>query len=92
MSSGPAAVADAGELSVPLVERQPDLEEDLRFGRWRDDSRDAAEGGRLPITFVDPAGVNDPALMASAVVTLLVRVRRRRSSRSRCLQTDDARW
>ena len=40
---GPAAVADAGELSVPVVERQPDLEDDLRLGRWRDDSRDAAE-------------------------------------------------
>ena len=26
------------------------------------------KGGRLPITFVDPAGVNDPVLIASAAV------------------------
>jgi hypothetical protein len=26
------------------------------------------KGGRLPITFVDPAGVNDPVLIASALV------------------------
>ena len=38
-----AAIADAGELAVPLIERQPHLEDDLRFGRGRDDARDAAE-------------------------------------------------
>src|SRR5688572_14238820 len=29
------------------------------------------KGGRLPMTFVDPAGVNDPVLIASAVVIVV---------------------
>ena len=29
------------------------------------------KGGRLPITFVDPAGVNDPVLIASALVIVV---------------------
>ena len=41
--SGPPAVADAGELAVPLLERQPDLEENLRVARRRNHARDAAE-------------------------------------------------
>ena len=30
------------------------------------------KGGRLPITFVDPAAVNDPVLIASAVVIFVL--------------------
>ena len=41
--SGPPAVADAGELAVPLLERQPDLEENLRVARRCNHARDPAE-------------------------------------------------
>ena len=41
--AGPAAVADAGELAVPFIERHPDFEHDVRLARRRDLTRDAAE-------------------------------------------------
>ena len=45
--AGPPAVADAGELAVPLLERQPNLEENLRVARRRNHARDAAEGRQV---------------------------------------------
>ena len=39
----PPAVANTGELAVPVFQGQPDLEEDLRFARWGDDAGYAAE-------------------------------------------------
>ena len=41
------AVAHALELAVPACGRHPDLELDIRVGRWFDDAADAAEGRQV---------------------------------------------
>ena len=41
--AGPSAIAHARELAIPVLERQPDLEEDVRLARGLDGASHAAE-------------------------------------------------
>jgi hypothetical protein len=52
----PNAVADADQLAVPIVRRQPDFDLDVRIRRWRHRRFDTAECGQILVGRIGHAG------------------------------------